>query len=154
MGTKEFRLHKGARVALTIAGVLCMLLVIGLPIGIWILVRAATGKLVLSASDVRAKALGSTHIALDDVARIGICRVPIVARGIGGALARQKVGGDHAINICVMTKAGKTKKFTVSMFENHEAITAQIHQQVGLPYEEISVGLLGMNWPKQLDRAA
>lgn len=147
MGTKEFRLSKGARVALYIAGALCVVLVFALPFGVWIIYRAATGKVTLSDKEVVARALLTTRVDLTDVSRLGILRVPVAAKGLGGALARQKVGGDEAINVCAMTRAGKTKKFVVSQFEDHAQITEQISKQLGMPYETLAVGMLGMKWP-------
>ena len=148
MDKSEYRFHKGARTALIVAGVLCILLVIAAPIGIWIIVRATGGKVVFTRGGLVAKALFSVNIDFADVTRLGVCRFPIVARGIGGALARYKVGGDHAINVCVMTRAGKTRKFIASMYEDHEAMIEQISRAVGRPYEELTVGAFGVKWPQ------
>ncbi len=147
MEPREYRLHKGARVALYIAGALCILLVFAAPFGIWILLRTASGKLSISGQGLVAKALTSVRFDFLDVARIGICRVPIHAKGIGGALARQKVGGDHGINVCVILQNKKKKQFTVSMYEDHEAALAQITKAVNKPYEELSMGAFGVKWP-------
>src|SRR3954449_9549146 len=108
---EEYPFHAGARMALNVAAVLCMILVVGIPIGIWIMVRVSGAKVILDDKGLTAKGLGSLRVELADVARFGVLRVPIIARGIGGALARKKVGGDEGVNLCLQTKAGKTKKF-------------------------------------------
>ena len=111
----EYRMHKGARTSLIIAGVLCILLVFSAPIGIWIIIRASGGKVVVTPTELLFKAILSMRINLQDVQRIGILKVPMANnKGLGGALAKAKVGGDTAIHLCVMTKAGKTKNFIVS----------------------------------------
>jgi len=148
---REFKLHKGARMALNVAGVLCILLIIAAPFGIWILVRVAGGKLQLSQNGVVGKALTTVSFDYKDVDRIGICMVPIIARGIGGALAKAKVGGDYGTNVCVMLKTGKKKMITVSMYEDHKGAMEAISQAVGKPYEELKMGAFGVKWP---DRAA
>ncbi|MCC6805958.1 MAG: hypothetical protein IT381_00930 [Deltaproteobacteria bacterium] len=150
METVEFRMHKGARVALYIAGALCFILVVAAPIGLWMILRAAGGKVIVSPTEVKAKGLLTTTINLHDVKRIGICLVPIAAKGIGGALAKMKVGGDHGVNVCVMNGAGKTQKFIVSMYEDQEKIKAAITKIVNKPYEDIPMGLLGIKWAKEV----
>ncbi len=155
MQTTEYRMHKPARVSLYIAGVLCMLLVVTIPIGIWIIVRAAGAKVLVSPREVRAKALLGTTIQLADVTRVGRLLVKIQAAGggigggIGKALAQQKVGGTHATNLCVMTKGGKTIKFVASQFENHEQMAEQISKLTGKPIETVEMGFFSPKWPKQ-----
>jgi hypothetical protein len=147
MENREFRLHKGARTALNIAGILCIVLIIAAPFGIWIMLRVAGGKLILGAQGLVAKALGTVQYDWKDVDRIGLVSVPIVARGIGGMLARQKVGGDFALNVCVLLRSGKKRMFTVSMYEDHQAALEQITAAVGKPYEDLKMGVFGVKWP-------
>jgi hypothetical protein len=149
METTDYRFHKGARTALTIAGVLCLLLIVAAPIGIWILMRVRSAKVSISPSEIRASALVTTVINLHDIQRIGVCMIPVPAAGIGGIIARMKVGGSHAANICVMTQAGKTKKFIASQYENWEQMRDQIAGLAGKPMETIPMGLMGIKWPKE-----
>jgi len=143
----EYRLHGGARVALYIVAALCVLLVVAVPIAIWVAIRTAGGKVVLSANGVVAKGLLTTEFDYADVARLGTCKVPIQAKGLGGALAKQRVGGDNAINVVVKLKNDKTRKFIASSYEKYEEIMATISQRIGKPYEELTVGVFGMKWP-------
>jgi hypothetical protein len=144
---KEFRLHKGARTALNIAAILCIVVVVAAPFGIWILVRVAGGRITLSDNGLVARALGTVQFLWKDVDRLGICLVPIVARGIGGALARQKVGGDNGVNVCVILRGGKKRHFTISMYEDHQKAMEEISKAVGKPYEDLKMGMLGIKWP-------
>ncbi len=153
METIEYKMHRGARIAFFLAGALCMILIVAIPFGVWIIARAASGKVVVSPTDVKVKALLNTNIDLRDVSRIGVVTVR-VPKGIGGALARLKVGGDAAINVCVMNKSGKTKKFIASSFENYQQMMAQISKIVGMPYEEISMGAFGLKWPSEVGAKA
>lgn len=144
---KDYGFHKGAKVALNIVGVLLILLVFTAPIAIWVFWRVSKGNLRVTQSGVRASALFTVAFDFAEVARLGVCRVPVVARGIGGALARYKVGGDHAINVYVLLRNGKKKSITVSMYEDHEAATAQISTALGKPYEPLEMGAFGVKWP-------
>jgi hypothetical protein len=147
MPTREYPLHKGAKTALTVTAVLCILLCVSAPFGIYILWRKARGKLSISERGVEAAALGTTRIDFANVARLGVCQVPIAARGIGGALARQKVGGSHAVNVCVILRDGKKRSFTASMFENYEEAMGQISNACRMPFEQLTIGLMGVKWP-------
>ena len=145
---KEFPFHKGARVSLKIVGVLLICIVIAAPIGIWILWRVSQAKLKITATGVSAGALTTTSFDFAEVDRIGICKVPIVARGIGGALAKYKVGGDHGINLCVMLKNKKKKQIIASMYEDYQTALDAVSAAVGRPYETLEVGLFGIKWPE------
>ena len=143
----EYPFHKGARVALYIVVALCVMLVFAIPFAIWIAIRTAGGKVVLSPSGVVAKGLLTTEFSYADVARLGRCKAPVLAKGIGGALAKQRVGGDNAIHVVVKLRDGKTRKFIASSYEKYEEIMSKIQQAVGRPYEELSMGAFGMKWP-------
>jgi hypothetical protein len=145
---REYPFHAGAKSALTVAGVLTMLLIISIPIGIWILIRTAGAKVILHAEGLTARALGTVHVNYAEVARFGLLRVPIVAGGIGGALARKKVGGPEGINLCFLTKSGKTKKFIVSQYENWEEIVAEVGKALQKQPEPVGMGLFGPKWPE------
>jgi len=143
----EYRFHQGARIALYIVVGLCTFLVFAIPFAIWIAIRTAGGKVVLSPSGVVAKGLLTTEFSYADVARLGRCKAPVLAKGVGGALARQRVGGDNAIHVVVKLKDGKTRKFIASSYEKYEEIMAKISQGVGKPYEQLTMGAFGMKWP-------
>jgi hypothetical protein len=147
MNTRELPLHKGARSALRIAGILCILIVMAAPFGLWILWRVARGALTLTDKGVTARALTTVAFDFADVARLGVCLVPIVQRGIGGALARQKVGGDAGVNVCVILKSGKKRQITISMYEDHQTAMDIISKAVGKPYEQLEMGVFGIKWP-------
>ncbi len=148
METLEYPIQKGARTALKITGVLCILLIIAIPFAIWIFIRAAGAKVVLSAQGVVAKGLGTTQFSYSEVARLGVCRVPIPARGLAGALARQKVGGSEAIRVQIIDTRGRKKGFIVSSYDKWEEIMMKISERVGKPYEKVEVGAFGMKWPE------
>ena len=143
----EYRLHGGARAALYIVSALCFILVVAIPIAIWVAIRTAGGKIVLSPNGVVAKGLLTTEFSYADVERLGTCKVPILAKGIGGALAKQRVGGDNAINVVVKLKNNKTRKIIASSYEKYEEIMATISQRIGKPYEQLTMGAFGMKWP-------
>jgi hypothetical protein len=153
---KQYPLHKGARSALNITGVLCCVLVVGIPLGIWIFFRAASARVLLKADELEAtNAFSSTGFAYRDVARLGLLKVRVVSPGgaggaIGGALARQRVGGDEATHIVVRTSDGKNRGFVVSSYENMQEIIDEVGQRVGKPYETVEAGALGIHnakWP-------
>ena len=147
METLEYPLIKGARSALNIVGVLCVLLIIGIPVAIWVFVRVAGAKVVLSAQGVLAKGLGSTQFAYNEVARLGVCRVPITAKGLGGVLARKRVGGNEAIRLVIKNSQGKQKSFIVSSYDKCDEIMAKISERVGKPFENMETGAFGVKWP-------
>ncbi len=147
METLEYPFQKGARTALKITGILCCLLIIGIPIGIWIIIRAGGGKVILSGQGVVAKALGTTQFAYSDVARLGVCRIPIPAKGIAGALARQKVGGNEAVRVQIIDTKGRKRGFIVSSYDKWDEIMMKISERTGKSYEKVEVGAFGMKWP-------
>jgi hypothetical protein len=145
---KDRPFHKGARVSLQIVGVLLILLVFTAPFGLWMFWRVAKARLRTTEKGVDASSI--TNIAFDyaDVARLGICRIPIHAKGIGGALAKYKVGGDHGINVCAVLRNGKKKQITANLYEDYEAAMDEISKGVGKPYEELEMGVFGIKWPE------
>lgn len=148
MPITRYRLHAGARMALNVTAVLCMITIVGIPFGAWLLWRVSTGEVVLDDQGLSARALGSTRVAFADVARFGILRVPIYARGIGGALARRKVGGNEGVNLCFQTRAGKLRKLTVSMYERSDEILAEVVRRLERQPEPMKMGLWGPVWQK------
>ena len=76
-------------------------------------------------------------------------RIPIVARGIGGALARMMVGGDYGINLVVRTKAGKDVKLIASQYERHDEIIQKVAQACGKDLEQMPMGMFTWSWPQR-----
>jgi len=146
-GVIEFRMHSGARWAYYIGGGLLLVAVLTAPVGLWFFWGARRVRVVIDDSEIRVYALTTTVIRFAEVKRLGICRVPIYASGLGGTLARQKVGGNTSVNLCVFTERGKTRQFVASMFERYEVLLAQVKRIVGLPYEEVTMGTLALQWP-------
>jgi len=148
MNTLEYRFHSGARSALTITAVLCFVLIVAAPIGLFVLLRSRGAIVRISPTDVLAKGLySSTSFRFDEIARLGLLEVPVVARGIGGALVRRRFGGNKATQIVVKSLDGRTRKFNVSEYENSQEIIAKVSELARRPYETLKTGLLGMKWP-------
>lgn len=144
----EYRFHDGARSSLAVVAVLCFVLIAAAPVAIWVLIRRGRGKVRITPLGVEAIGLGgTTAFRFDEVAHLGLAEVPIVARGIGGALVRRRVGGDKAIHLVVKTRAGKTLKFIVSSYENYRDIIANVGARCQKPYEPVTVGLFGLKGP-------
>ena len=80
------------------------------------------------------------------MARLGVVRVPIIARGIGGMLARKKVGGDEGVNLCFQTRAGKTRKFIASQYDRWEELINDVARRTGKQPETLKMGLWGPKW--------
>jgi hypothetical protein len=142
-----FPMHGGAKTALVVVGVLLCLLIITIPVGIYIIIRVQGGRVELTRKALVARSIGTVRIPLDDVARVGICKVAVVGGGVGGALARKKVGGDEGVNLCVMDRRGKTRKFIASMYERHEELCAEVSSLTGKPLETVTLGAFSLKWP-------
>lgn len=149
MDETVYPFHQGARTALIVVGVLLIFLIVTIPFAIYVFIRVRGGKVVVTKQGLTATALGSERWSFDDVARLGVLKVPIVARGVGGALARAKVGGDHGVNLVIRTKAGKDKKFIVSQYANWQEIIERVKQSVPVPCEEIQMGMFSWKWPEK-----
>jgi len=146
--TLEYRFHDGARSSLAVVAVLCFVLIVAAPVAVWVLVRRSLGKVRITPLGVVATGLGGTvTFRFDEIARLGLVEVPIVARGIGGALVRRRVGGDKAVHLVVKTRTGETVKFIVSSYENYQDIIAQVGARAEKPYEPVAVGLFGIKGP-------
>lgn len=144
-----YNFHSGAKSSLTLVGVLLCVLIITIPLGIYILIRASGGRVEVTQEGLTAKAVGTKKFRFSDVNRLGICHAPIHAGGIGGAMARKKVGGDVGVNMCFMI-GKKTKVFIASMYENHEQMFDQVSKILGKPVEEVKIGALRLKWPEQV----
>jgi hypothetical protein len=148
-GATIYNFHSGAKTAVTVVGVLLCVLIITIPIGIYIIIRASGGRVEVTQEGLTAKSIGTKKFRFSEVSRLGVCHAPVQAGGIGGALARKKVGGDVGVNMCFMV-GKKTKVFIASMYENHQQMFDQVSQILGKPVEEVTIGALKLKWPEQV----
>lgn len=142
-----WKLHSGAKTALNIVGGLLVLLIVTIPFAIYVFVRTAGARVELTGDQLIFKNLLSKRWKLASLRRLGVLAMPMYARGIGGILARKKVGGDHAIHLCAIDERGKKMSMLVSMFERHQEIIQQVAARTGLPVEEVKSGAFGPKWP-------
>jgi len=151
METAEFPFHKGARTALYVAAGLCIVLVCAAPVGLYFIWRVMKGKVTIDAQRIRAEGLMTDEIVFADVERLGLLNIPLVARGIGGMLARMKLDNmDHGVNLVARLKNGKNVKFVLNQYENHAQIIERVKQACpSVPMESISMGLLTWKWPER-----
>jgi hypothetical protein len=154
METVDFPFHKGARTSLYVAAGLCILLVCAAPIGLYFIWRVRKGKVSIDGTRIRAEGLMTDEIQFSDVERLGILKIPLVARGIGGALARMKLNNmDHGVNLVAKLRSGKNVKFLLNQYENHEQIIERVkHACPTVPVEEIPMGMLTWKWPEPAPR--
>jgi hypothetical protein len=146
---REVPFHDGARSALRITAILCLITCIGIPFGIWLLYRVSTARLTIDANGLTARTEFKTvRVAFADVERVGVLRVAIIAGGIAGVLARKKVGGGDAIHLAFRLRGGASKMFMVSMFEGHEQIVSDLARGLNRPIEPLQMGLwTAPKWP-------
>ena len=142
-----FPFHKGAKGALNVVGGLLILLVVTIPMSIWIFVRTAAGRIEIAGSQLIARGLFTKRWDLTRIRRLGVLSVPVYARGIGGVLARRKVGGDRAIHLCAIDDRKKKSTILVSMYERYPDLINQVSMMTRLPVEELKVGAFGPKWP-------
>lgn len=146
-----YPLHKGARTALIVVGVLLCVLCVTIPAGVYVFFRVKTAGARLRRTGLTVRGLGTTSVEFGDVERLGLLRVPIVAKGVGGALAKQRVGGEVGTNLVVRTRAGKDQRILISQYEKWEELVEEVKKSVQVPCEDIQMGLITWKWP---DRAA
>lgn len=147
----EYPFHKGAKGALYFAAVLCILLIVTIPFAAWCFYRIGKAKVYVSRTGVKAEGLIMTDkFEFADVARIGTLKIPLAARGVGGAVANAKLKGlGYGLNLVVKTKAGKEIKFITNQYENHEDMISRIANASGLPLEEVQMGVFSAKWPER-----
>jgi hypothetical protein len=150
--SKQYPLAKGARTAMLVVGVLCCLLVVALPVGLWIFYRLSKARVVLAPEGLEAiNIFSTTRFAYADVARLGMFEVAMAkGGGAAGALGREKAGGDAATHLIVQTKDGKNHSFMVSSYENPQIILDEVEQRLDRPYEAVvpgAAGAFGAKWP-------
>lgn len=150
MNELEFPVHKPGKTSLTVVAVLLMVLCVTFPAAIYVLIRLSKMRVKLTASGLEARGLVTDEVAFDQVDRFGILRVPVVARGIGGYLAKMKLNHmDEGVNLVFLLKNGKTVKFLANQYERHDEMIERITAAVRAPREEIKMGLLTWKWPEK-----
>ena len=147
----EYPFHKGARTSLDIAAGLCILLVCAAPIGAYFIWRVMKGRVVIDAEKIRAEGMMTDEIVFAEVERIGIVKIPMVAGGIGGYLARMKLDHmDYGVNLVAKLNNGKNVKFLLNQYENHGQIIERVKQALPTKQlEDIPMGLLTWKWPER-----
>lgn len=147
----EYPFHKGAKGSLYTAAVLLLLLVFTIPIAIYFFWRIGRAKVTFTESGLEVNGLGSSKFDWSDVSRLGLLKIPLHARGVGGALAQAKLGGlNYGLNVVVQTKSGKNIKFIANQYERHDELVEKVKQHLShLPCEEIPMGVFGWKWPAQ-----
>src|ERR671920_808053 len=123
--------------------------IVGLPFGVWLLFRIASAKLTIDATGITARTeFRTVRVDFADVVRFGTLRVAIIAGGIGGVLARRKVGGNEAVHVAFKLRSGATKMFMVSMFEGHQQVTNELARILNKTPEPLKMGLwVAPKWP-------
>lgn len=150
MNELEFPVHKPGKTSLTVVAVLLMVLCVTFPAAIYVLIRLSKMRVKLTASGLEARGLVTDEVSFDQVDRFGILRVPVVARGIGGYLAKMKLNHmDEGVNLVFLLKNGKTVKFLANQYERHDEMIERITAAVRAPREEIKMGLLTWKWPEK-----
>ena len=142
-----FPLHGGARGAYMVLGVLLCILIVGIPFAIWAFIARSRGRVDVRGMEIVSVGFFTRRLDLSRARRLGVLHVPVYARGIGGAIARRKVGGDQAVHLCTMDEQGRKANMLVSMYERFPEIIQYGQRATGLPLEEVQVGALGPKWP-------
>lgn len=151
METYDYPFHKGARTSLYVAAVLLILIVCAAPVGAYFIWRVRKAKVSISSSGLKAEGLLTDELKFADVERLGLLRIPLVARGLGGALARMKLNNmDHGLNLVARLNNGKDVKFLLNQYERHDEIIERVKQACpSIPIEEIPMGMLTWKWPER-----
>jgi hypothetical protein len=84
-----YRLKSGWRKMQIFAGILCCLLILGIPLGIWIIVAAKKARVALGKDGVVFKALGTASWAWNDIESFSLGNMHM---NVGGGLAGALVG--------------------------------------------------------------
>jgi hypothetical protein len=130
-----------------VVAVLLFILIVTFPIALWALVARSRGRIEVRGLEIVSYGFLSKRLDLSRARRLGVLQVPVYARGLGGAIARRKVGGDQAIHLCTMDEQGRKANMLVSMYERFPEIIDLAQRATGLPIEEVEVGVLGPKWP-------
>ena len=146
----EFRMHKGARTALIITGVLLCVLCVTIPFAVWIFYRVSRAKVTVRPDGLDAQGLMTDSVQFDDVERFGVLRIPLAARGLGAVLANMKLDNmGEGVNLVFRLKDGKDVKFIANQYERHAELIELVSKSVRVPRETITMGLLSWKWPEK-----
>ena len=150
MDAVEYPMHKGARTSLYVVAGLLVLLCFTIPFAVYVFLRVRSAKVRVTASGLEARGLLTTTVAFDEVERAGVLRIPLVARGVGGALARMKLDNmDEGVNLVFRLRGNKDVKVLANQFENHRELIERVRGSVRVPLEEIKMGVFGWKWPER-----
>ncbi|MBE2253811.1 MAG: hypothetical protein IAE78_30050 [Myxococcus sp.] len=150
MAAVEFPMHKKAKTALNITGGLLIILCVTVPFALWVFYRVSKAKVTVTPEGLEAAGLTTDTVRFDDVARFGILRIPMVARGIGGVLANMKLDNmGEGVNFVFRLKNGKDVKFVVNQYERHQELIELVTKSLPVPREDIKMGLLSWKWPEK-----
>ncbi|MBT8493387.1 MAG: PH domain-containing protein [Deltaproteobacteria bacterium] len=142
-----YPMSSGAKMAYTVVGVLLCILILTIPVGIYFIIRARGGRVEVTGEGITARGIGTTTIGWADTTRLGVLEVRVVARGIGGWLARKKTGGPTAYHLCACDRSGKTRYFMASSYDGWQNLIQQAAATRQLPLETMSMGWKGPKWP-------
>lgn len=143
-------MHKGARTALIIVGVLLCVLCVTIPFAVWVFYRVGRARVVVRPDGLEAVALMTDTVAFDDVERFGVLRIPLAARGLGAVIANMKLDNmGEGVNLVFRLKSGKDVKFLANQYERHAELIERVSKSVRVPRETIPMGLLGWKWPER-----
>lgn len=143
-------MHKGARTALIIVGVLLCVLCVTIPFAAWVFYRVGRARVVVRPDGLEAVALLTDAVAFDDVERFGVLRIPLAARGLGAVIANMKLDNmGEGVNLVFRLKNGKDVKFLANQYERHAELIELVSKSVRVPSETIPMGLLGWKWPER-----
>jgi hypothetical protein len=144
-----YPLHKGAKTALIVVCVLLVVLCVTIPLAAYFFYRVQTAGARLRRTGLTIRSLGTFEVEFGDIERLGVLTVPVVASGVGGALAKARVGGEVATNLVVRTRAGKDKRVIISQFDKWDELLAEVKKSVQVPCEDIKMGLVTWKWPEK-----
>ncbi|MCA9521070.1 MAG: hypothetical protein KC609_08860 [Myxococcales bacterium] len=147
----EYPFKASVRKAAVIFGVLLLVLVLPIPMAIYFFVKRGKGRVVVGENGLEVHGFGlwPGRWTFAEIERLGLLEVRMVGGGLGGALARQMNGGDVAVNLMAITRAGKKLKFVLSRYEKHEELMTRVVVATGLTPETLSMGLMGPKWPER-----
>ncbi|WP_372364935.1 hypothetical protein [Candidatus Uabimicrobium sp. HlEnr_7] len=125
-------LEEEARFAYISLGVLIALTFFGIPIAIWIWTRISKMRVEFTEDRlIVAGALVTQEYKFDEIRDIAIFQIPVAAKGIGGYLARKKVGGRRmAMNLCIKKQNKKIGAFIASSYQNELEIMSGLEEAV------------------------
>jgi hypothetical protein len=138
-------------VAFIIMGVLLCVLCVPFPLALWIFWRIGRAKVEVRPDGLTAEGPVLTDVVrFEDVQRLGLLRVPLVAKGLGATIANMKLDNlGEGLNLVFRLKDGSDVKFIANQYERHTELIEAVRQATRLPCEPIQMGLLSWKWPER-----